>query len=258
MSGVLAKILAQKRLEVGALKMVTAPAPADPRGSRVVSRLRRSGELRLLTEIKRKSPSAGVLSTALSVGDRARVYAEGGAAMISVLADHAFFDGSWEYVAEARAAAGDTLILAKEFVIDERQIDEAAGAGADAVLLIVRCLEPARLAPLVSHARSRGLEPLVEIVDEPELATALNANSTVIGVNARDLDTLVMDGARSARVLAAIPAECIKLHLSGVRTAEDVAALAAQRIDGALIGEALMRLDDPSPLLRAMRAAAVG
>ena len=262
MSGVLDAILAQKRVELAELRSrAPQPSGAAPRGATVVERLRRGdGALRLLTEIKRKSPSAGALSTALSVAARARVYAANGATMISVLADHVFFDGSWDFVAEARAAVGDALILAKEFVIDERQIDEAAARGADAVLLIVRCLETARLRPLVAHARASGLEPLVEIVDEAELGAALAAGAAVLGVNARDLDTLQMDAARSARVLAAIPATCVRLHLSGVKSAADVTALrsAAPPNDGALIGEALMRLDDPTPLLRAMHAAAIG
>jgi indole-3-glycerol phosphate synthase len=259
MSGVLGKILAQKRIEIEALRAAPARPPADPRGAVVVERLRRrGGAFRLLTEIKRRSPSAGALSTALSVGDRARIYATNGATMISVLADETFFDGSWASVAEARRAVDDVLVLAKEFVLDERQIDEAAAAGADAVLLIVRCLEPARLRALVRHARGLGLEPLVEIVDEPELEAALAADAAVIGVNTRDLDTLQMDAARSARVLAAIPPACVRLHLSGVKSAADVTALAAAPLDGALIGEALMRLDDPTPLLRAMSEAAVG
>lgn len=259
MSGVLDRILAQKRVEIAAMRALPAPPRGPSRGGLVVDRLRRSGgALRLLTEIKRKSPSAGALSTALSVGERARVYASGGATMISVLADTTFFDGSWAYVAEARREAGDTLVLAKEFVLDECQIAAAAATGADSVLLIVRCLEPARLGALVADARAKGLEPLVEIVDEAELQTALDANATVIGVNARDLDTLQMDAARAGRVLAAIPERCIRLHLSGVRSADDVAALRASAIDGALIGEALMRLDDPAPLLRAMHEAAIG
>lgn len=261
MSGVLDEILARKRIEVAALQGTPAPAPASgalaPRGSRVAERLRRGlGALRLLTEIKRRSPSAGALSTALDVTTRARVYAAGGATMISVLADETFFDGSWANVAEARRAAGDVLVLAKEFVVDERQITEAAAVGADAVLLIVRCLDAARLSALVVDARAKGLEPLVEIVDEAELATALEAGAAVIGVNARDLDTLKMDAARTARVLGRIPDRCVRLHLSGVRTPDDVAQLRASAVDGALIGEALMRLDDPAPLLAAMHAAA--
>lgn len=257
MSGVLDKIIANKRLENGFLTP-RAPGPLAPRGDLVVERLRRaSGELRLITEIKRKSPSAGPLSTTLSVAERARIYASGGAAMISVLADHTFFDGSWDHVAETRREAGDVLVLAKEFVLDECQISEAAAVGADAILLIVRCLEEARLRVLIEDARAKGLEPLVEIVDENELVLALSSGATVIGVNARDLDTLQMDAARSARVLSRIPESCIRLHLSGVKSAENVAALRASEIDGALIGEALMRQDDPAPLLRAMREAAV-
>ena len=261
MSGVLAQIIAQKALEIAALRGRSAAPPASPRGAEVSTRLRRLSRepMRLVTEIKRRSPSAGALSSALSVSERARAYAANGAAMISVLADEKFFDGGWSYVAETRAAAGDdALVLAKEFVLDERQIDEAAAAGADAVLLIVRIVDAETLHRLVDHARAVGLEPLVEIVDERELEAALAAGSKVIGVNARDLDTLQMDAARAERVLAQIPAECVKLHLSGLRNPADVAEIARKNVDAALIGEALMRIDDPAPLLRAMCAATLG
>ena len=261
MSGVLDAILAQKRVEIEQLRAVEAKPPASPRGPEVLARLRRLSRepMRLVTEIKRRSPSAGALSTVLSVPERATVYAGNGAAMVSVLADVRFFDGGWPSVAEARAAVGsDALVLAKEFVLDERQIDEAAAAGADSVLLIARIVDAGTLARLVTSARIGGLEPLVEVIDEHELSAALEAGAKVIGVNARDLDTLQMDAARAERVLAQIPADCIKLHLSGLRTPTDVAQVARQNVDAALIGEALMRLDDPAPLLRTMCAATLG
>lgn len=180
--------------------------------------------------------------------------------MISVLCDAAFFDGSFEHLAAARRELDDkgrsVPLLAKEFVLDERQIERAAASGADAVLLIARIVPPRRLGELFACAAASGLEPLVEVVTEDELGAALDAGARVIGVNARDLDTLVMDRASAARVLAAIPRGRIALHLSGLRSPEDVAAIAAGAIDGALVGEALMRLDDPRPLLRALVAAA--
>ncbi len=263
MSGVLGRILEAKEAQIAALRSATRRARSRPSGrAHALEALRRlTGEpLRLLTEIKRRSPSAGALSTRLSVAERALVYAREGAAMISVLCDAPFFDGSFAHIEEARRAlddAGlDTPLLAKEFVLDEVQLEEAAARGADSALLIARIVDAPRLRVLVGHARALGLEPLVEIVSEEELAAALAADALVIGVNARDLDTLVMDSARAARVLAAIPSDRIAVHLSGLKTPEDVAGVATTRADAALMGEALMRADDPGPVLRAMIGAA--
>jgi indole-3-glycerol phosphate synthase len=180
--------------------------------------------------------------------------------MVSVLCDGPFFDGSWDHLAAARArldAAGLAVpLLAKDFVIDERQAEEARDRGADAVLLIARIVDRARLRELARCAREAGLEPLVEVVDEAELAAALAAGARLVGVNARDLDSLAMDAERTARVLGAIPPEVVAVHLSGVRAPADVALLSRGRADAALVGEALMRQDDPRPALRAMVTAA--
>ena len=262
MTRVLASIVASKRAEVAELRSRPRPerTGAGPRAQSVLEGLARprGAPLRLVTEIKRKSPSAGSLSTALSVADRALAYARTGAAMISVLCDGPFFDGSFAHLAEARraldAAALRTPLLAKEFVVDEVQLEEAAASGADSVLLIARIVDHRILAELVARARSLGLEPLVEVVTDDELGAALDADAKIIGVNARDLDTLVMDPARPARVLGAVPADRIALHLSGLKNPDDVASVATSRADGALMGEALMRLDDPTPLLAAMLA----
>jgi indole-3-glycerol phosphate synthase len=260
----LADILSGKGADVAALRQSPAArssrAPLD-----VVGALRRGAKapLRLIAEVKLRSPSAGPLSRALSPADRALAYAEAGAVMVSVLCDARYFDGSWDHLAQARArldaSAGgpaNVPLLAKEFVIDERQIDEARARGADAVLLIARIVSPARLANLTRAARAAGLEPLLEVVDERELEAAMGAGARVVGVNARDLDTLQMDAARAARVLAAIPPEVVAVHLSGLKTPADVAAVARTRIDAALMGEALMRQDDPRELLASMVRAA--
>lgn len=261
MSGVLEEILQQKRAEVWKLK--AAPSyvriPAGPREI-VRQALRREpgSPLRLIAEIKRKSPSAGDLSTKLSANLRAKAYADAGAAMVSVLTDHKFFGGSWEDLCDVRLALPRTPILAKEFVVDERQLFEAAACGADAVLLIVRILERADLVKLVTASRHLRLEPLVEVVTEDELEAAIAADAHVIGVNARDLDTLVMDPARAARVLASIPPDRIAVHLSGLKTPADIGAVAESRADAALVGESLMREDDPRELLAAFVNAASG
>jgi indole-3-glycerol phosphate synthase len=189
------------------------------------------------------------------VAERAAAYERAGAAMLSVLCDAKFFDGDYQHLLEARAACALPL-LCKEFVIDEVQLDAARAYGADAVLIIVRCVPPERTVELVRAARARELQPFVEIANEAELAVALEAGADLIGVNARDLDALAMDAARAARVLAAIPAEVTAVHLSGLAKPEDVTRLRQTRADAALVGEALMRQDDPEPLLRSLAAAA--
>ncbi len=257
---VLDRILATTRDEIAELAAAPERAPERPTLD-VPSRLRRpnGAPLRLIAENKRRSPSAGALSVALSTFERARAYREAGASMISVLVDRAHFAGSFAHLAEARLAVGEAVpLLAKGFVIDERQLDAARVHGADAVLLIARILEGGRLSELVAAALARGLEPIVEVVDEPELERALGTRARMVGVNARDLAALDMDPARAARVLAAIPRTHVALHFSGIAGPADVAALARRPLDGALIGEALMRRDDPRPLLAAMVAAAGG
>jgi indole-3-glycerol phosphate synthase len=234
---VLDAILEAKKAEIAELARVEcaprgAGAPRTGLVARSVAR-QNKGPLRLVTEIKRRSPSAGPLSTVMSVEERAVAYGRGGAAMISVLCDARFFDGGWHHVTAARRAlhrAGlEVPILAKEFVLDDRQIDEAAASGADAVLLIARIVPPSRLAALFEHASAIGLEPLVEVVSEEEVGAALDAGARLIGVNARDLDTLAMDPERAARVLAAIPSDRVSLHLSGLKSADDVVATIRRR-----------------------------
>ncbi len=232
----------------------------------IAKRLRRptrESPLALIAEIKKRSPSAGPLSVALSVAERAAIYADAGARMISVLVDREHFDGSYDDLAAARAVTGAPL-LCKGFILDEVQLRAAHVAGADAVLLIVRLLDDDALASLGLAARALGLTPIVEVVDEAELERALRApEALVLGVNARDLDTLQMNRARAERVLAAIPDDRVALYFSGISRVEEVTALASRearregrRIEGALIGEALMRQDDPGPLLRSLVAAA--
>jgi indole-3-glycerol phosphate synthase len=256
----LADILAAKRKAVDMLGPRRSATPAR-KPIDVVAALRRvNGGLSLVAEVKLRSPSAGSLSRALAPAERALAYAEAGASMVSVLCDGPYFDGSWDDLAAARSrldAVGRPVpLLAKDFVIDERQIEEARDRGGDAVLLVARVVGASRLIELVRAARGEGLEPFVEIVDERELEAAVASDARVIGVNARDLDTLDVDVKRAARVLDAIPTGTIAVHLSGLRQPADVADIATGRADAALIGEVLMRQDDPRPLLRAMLDAA--
>jgi indole-3-glycerol phosphate synthase len=245
--GILDEILAAKQRELPALRQLRLPAP-PPR--RPVQLARAAGtRLRLIAEIKRRSPSAGLLSSKLDIGARARAYERAGADMVSVLCDERFFDGSYQHLKLAREAS-NLPILCKEFVLDECQLDAARAFGADAVLLIVRCVPEQRVAPLLAAARARKLEALIEITSEREAAVALNAGATLLGVNARDLDSLRMDLDRARRVLEALPSNVVAVHLSGLTTPDSVREVATSRADAALIGEVLMRQDDPEPLLR--------
>jgi indole-3-glycerol phosphate synthase len=255
MASVLQQILDHKRTELESLRLLPLP-PAPPR--RPLRLKRGPGEgLSLIAEVKRRSPSAGALSTALGVAARARAYERGGAAMISVLCDARYFDGAYEHLAEARAATS-LPILCKEFVVDELQLDLARAYGADAVLLIARCLEPARFIALAAAARERGLEVLAEVHAPGEVAVALESGAALVGVNARDLDTLVLNSAQAQRVLAALPDTVTRIHLSGLHSEEQVRAVAASSADAALIGEGLMREVDPTDLLSRLVAAGQG
>jgi indole-3-glycerol phosphate synthase len=255
MAGVLGQIIEHKRHELEALRRMPLP-PAPPR--RPVQLGRAAGErLRLIAEIKRRSPSAGALSTRLGVAERARAYESGGADMISVLCDSKFFDGAYEHLALARGATS-LPILCKEFVIDECQLDLARAHGADAVLLIARCLSPSRFAQLCAAARERELDVLAEVHAPEEVPVVLGAGATLVGVNARDLDTLVMKAELARSVLAELPARVTRVHLSGLQTPEHVRAVAGSLADAALIGESLMREDDPTGLLARLVAAGAG
>jgi indole-3-glycerol phosphate synthase len=261
----LERILAAKRAEIEELKANDAEPKTVRRGTLDVPRILRRGlgePLRVIAEIKKKSPSAGALSSKLDAGARAEVYGRAGATMVSVLCDAPFFGGSWDDVARARAGlerlSRDVPILAKEFVLDEIQLDRARQAGADAVLLIARIVPPDRLRALYKAARFRDLHPIVEVTSAAEVTEATDAGAKVIGVNVRDLDTLAMDAAAAARVLEAIPTNVVRIHFSGVKTEDDVRSVARGPADAVLMGESLMREDDPEPRLRAFMAAATG
>lgn len=250
---VLQEILARKKDEVRALRARSfpKPPPAPP-----VHLARESGApLRLICEIKRKSPSAGKLSTRLSVADRAALYERGGATMISVLCDEHFFAGSYDHLTQARAGC-DLPLLCKEFIIDELQLEAARAHGASAALLIVRCLENLRLQELLAACRALSLVPLVEVVTREEARCALDAGADHIGVNARDLDTLEIDRARAQDVLGFLPPSIVRCTFSGLANEEAVAEAARSGVDAALIGEVLMREDDPTQLLEAFGRAA--
>ncbi len=259
MQGILDEILAHKRREISDWLAHPLPKVETPELPRRDLRLKRSPNeaLRLIAEIKLRSPSAGPLSTVLSVAERARAYEAAGASAVSVLCDERYFDGSYAHLSEVKRACS-LPVLCKEFVIDEVQLDRAAVFGADAVLLIVRCLSQPDLRRLIAGAEARTLTPLVEVYTEEECERALAAGAMVVGVNARDLNTLEMNTDRARRALNRLPSDVTAVHLSGIKSAEGVRELRGTRADAALIGETLMRCDDPTELLSQLSLAAEG
>ncbi len=199
----------------------------------------RGGPTRIIAEVKRRSPSAGAIAEIPDAGAHAKSYVEAGAAAISVLTNGADFGGSLQDLAAVRRAV-DVPVLRKEFVVDPRQLDEAVQAGADAVLLIVAVLGGG-LASMVSAARARGLDALVEVHDDAELDLALAAGADLIGINNRDLRTFVVDLGVSERLAARIPESVKVIAESGIRAQEDLERLRRAGLSNFLVGEFLVR-----------------
>jgi tryptophan synthase beta subunit len=228
---------------------VDAPAPRP-----VLERLAEPG-LHIIAELKKWSPSAGQIAA----GDediiaRARAYEAGGAAAISVLCEPHWFGGSIEDLAAVRAAVS-VPVLAKDFVVDARQLPVLRSAGTDLVLLLAALHPARRLRRLVEHALDVGLEPLVEAHDERETIAALDSGARLIGVNNRDLRTLAVDPERAFALRALIPDDRLAVAESGVREVSSIAAWRAVGFDAGLIGEALVRSADPAAAVRAFVAA---
>ncbi len=232
------------------LRRAVAAAP-DPRP--IAETLAGPG-LHLIAEVKRRSPSAGTIAAADDAVARARAYAAGGAAAISVLCEPHWFGGSVDDLRAVRAAIA-VPVLAKEFVVDPRQLDLLRAAGADLVLLLA-VLHPARrLQRLVAQARDLGLEPLVEAHDSRELEAALATSASLVGINNRDLRTLDVDPERAVRLRSLVPDDRLVVAELGVRDTATIARWRASGIDAALVGEALMRAPDPAAAARAFVAA---
>ena len=253
MSGVLAEIIGTKQAEVDALTRRRADldaAVADAAPVRDFAAALRADRVRVIAEIKRRSPSKGDLAPDLDPVAAARAYEAGGAACLSVLTDGPYFGGSSADLVAARDATS-VPVLRKDFTVDPLQIDEARAMGADAVLLIVAALDDARLRDLHAHARGRGLAVLVEVHDAAELERALAIAPEIIGVNARDLSTFAEDLSTGEQMIASIRAGTIAVAESAIRSVEDVRRMAAAGFDAVLVGEALVRADDPAALVQA-------
>jgi indole-3-glycerol phosphate synthase len=205
-----------------------------------------------ICEVKKASPSKGVLAKDFPYLDIAVAYQQAGASAISVLTEPDFFQGHDRYLAEIREAVALPL-LRKDFVVDPFQIEQAACLGADAVLLICAILTAGQLTEFIQRAHRLGLSCLVEAHDEAELQTALRAGARVVGVNNRDLKTFQVDTGNSIRLRALAPKEIIFVSESGIRTADDVRQLREHGVDAVLVGETLMRAPDKKAALLALK-----
>jgi len=234
--------LARGELEV----IVGALPPAPP----FAAALRRE-HVAVIAELKRSSPSKGVLDAGLDAGARTAAYEQGGAAALSILTEPTRFGGSLSDLRDARAAV-QLPLLRKDFITDEIQILEARAYGASAVLLIARALAPAELDRLAAAAGAAGLESLIEVRDERELERALRVPAAVIGVNNRDLETLIIHPDVGARMIPRVPPDRVAIYESGITDVAGVRRAAEVGADAVLIGSTLSTAGDPVATVRAL------
>lgn len=249
MSTILDRIVAAKRDEVAQAKTLRpeeavrraaegAPPPRD-----FLAALGCGPPIRLIAEVKKASPSAGLIRPDFDPPTIARTYAAHGAACISVLTDEPFFQGRLEYLTAVRQAVA-VPVLRKDFVIDPYQVIEARAAGADAVLLIAECLDDALLERLFRLIVEWKMTPLVELYDEANLPRVLRLDAPLVGVNNRDLRTFTVDLEHTVRMRQKIPAGVRVVGESGIRTRADALRLEAAGVQAMLVGESLMRQPD--------------
>jgi indole-3-glycerol phosphate synthase len=257
--GILDEILAHKRTEVTAARAAVperalrdaAGWAAPRRGFRAA--LAAAPPPAVIAEIKRASPSRGVIRRDFDPPAHARSYATAGATALSVLTDRKYFQGAPEHLMAARAVV-DLPILRKDFLVDPYQVAEARAWGADCVLVIAAAGTPALRAELMAAAAEHGLDVLVEVHDEAELGWALGANAPLIGVNNRDLTTFVTSLETTERLAAQLPAGALLVAESGIHTRADVARMRAAGARAILVGEAFMASPDPGAALRGLIA----
>ena len=257
MTDILTKIVAVKREEIAA-SMAQKPMAAMrfDAESRVLTRdfvgaLKSkiaAGQPAVIAEVKKASPSKGVLRADFIPADIAQSYAEFGAACLSVLTDKDFFQGSVEYLKQARASCS-LPVLRKDFMIDPYQIYESRVMGADCILLIAACLDDAQMKAMEALAFSLDMAVLVEVHDEAELERALKLKTPLIGINNRNLKTFEVSLDTTLRMISKVPAGRILVTESGIATPADVRQLRAAGVHAFLIGEAFMRAEDPGVAL---------
>lgn len=231
-----------------------ARASSMPPARDLAAALRTGAAPAVIAEVKRSSPSAGTIRDA-DAAEQARIYEAAGAAAISVLTEPRHFDGSLLDLQAARRTV-DLPVLRKDFVIHPAQLIETRAAGADAVLLIAPAVSELELKALLAAAADLGLDALVEAHAEEDLDRALATDAELIGINARDLETLEVDLGRALALLERIPGDRVAVAESGISTREHVERVLAAGARAVLVGEALMRADDPGATLRALRGVA--
>jgi indole-3-glycerol phosphate synthase len=254
-SGILAEIVEKKRQEVADLHSGAAILEAQAHERKVQPRAftdaLRSASPAIIAEIKKASPSRGVLQPDFHPAFIAHAYESGGAACLSVLTDKDFFQGSLHDL-EAAKAAVSIPVLRKDFTIDRLQVIEAAAHGADAILLIAAILDREELTTLRELANSFGLAALVEVHDHDELSKAVDSGAEIIGVNNRDLQTFEVRLDTSLRLSYLMPSDVVRVSESGIHTHEDIQLLRSAGFDAFLVGESLMRSPDSSAALQAL------
>jgi indole-3-glycerol phosphate synthase len=254
---ILERILAAKRTDLQAEKLrlpmrrAIELASAAPPPHRFTDALSLSGRVNIIAELKRASPSKGAIRPAADPVETARAYQRAGAAAISVLTDERFFLGHPQHLEQVRSAVSLPL-LRKDFVFDEYQVYRSRALGADALLLIARVLERRLLTTLIGVSRALEMEALVEVHSEDDLDKAVACGATLLGVNNRDLGTMTTSLETSLRLAPRLPADALKVSESGIETKDDLARLAAAGYHAFLIGERLMREEDPEAALVAL------
>jgi len=256
---ILQRILKRKSEEIAAGKAMNSLADlaaqvkdcAPPRGFENGLRLALAQGPAIIAEIKKASPSAGVIREDFQPGVIARSYQSAGAACLSVLTDRDFFQGDAEFLRQARAACR-LPVLRKDFMLDPWQILESRVMGADCILLIVAALEQSLLQKLLDHAKESGMDVLVEVHDEAEMERALRLDHDLIGVNNRNLNTFETSLATSERLKKMLTGDQLLVTESGIRTAGDVKRMQDSGINAFLVGEAFMREEDPGFALKRM------
>ncbi|MDM0001380.1 indole-3-glycerol phosphate synthase TrpC [Variovorax sp. J22P240] len=264
MSDILEKIVAVKREEIAAAtKKTPLEAVRFDAESRVLTRdftgaLRAkiaAGAAAVIAEVKKASPSKGVLRAEFIPADIAQSYAEGdgtvSAACLSVLTDRQFFQGGVDYLKQARASC-DLPVLRKDFIVDAYQVYESRAMGADAILLIAACLDDGQMREFEAIAAGLGMSVLVEVHDGAELERALKLKTPLVGVNNRNLRTFEVSIQTTIDLLAQVPPDRLLVTESGITTRDDVAKLRAAGVHAFLVGEAFMRADDPGEALAAL------
>ena len=259
MSDKLNEICATKRDEVAARKALASMADLDaraagqtaPRGFEAALRARAATGFALIAEIKRASPSKGLIRADFHPAAHAQAYQAGGAACLSILTDAPYFQGHEDYLVEARAACA-LPVLRKDFMVDPWQVAEARAIGADAILIIVAALDDAQMAEIEAAARERGMDVLVEVHDEAEMERAARLHSRLIGVNNRDLRRFVTDLGVTERLAPLAPEGTLLVSESGINAHADLLRLSACGARTFLVGESLMRQPDVEAATRAL------